>query len=173
MLKANKLLEIKIPHDPPSNKILEMATKESLTENQTEEETNIEQEMEIQRSLGRTDEDMEREETEDEMPDLEQIKGNDLGLEVIKKKKSEGWPKDTITVRRIITKGIEEGKYKWLYTAKACKEEEIYNCLTDNDINLEGCWRFVEDQIFRKIRNCLFQDRAPPPARERPIKISE
>lgn len=170
MLKANNLPQINIPHDPPSKRILEMTIKES-TENQSEEEANIEQEMETQRRQGRNDEDIEREETEDEMPDLEQIKGNTLGLEIITKK-SEGWPKDTITVRHI-TKWIEEGKYKWLYSEKAYKEEEIFNYLINSNINLEGCWRVVEDQMFRKIGNGLFQDRTPPPARERLRKISK
>lgn len=70
-----------------------------------------------------------------------------------------------------LTEGIDHDKYKWLYTNTSYKEE-IVKYLKNNDINLEECWRIVDDQMFRKIRNRLLQERTSSPSKEKSRKSS-
>lgn len=104
------------------------------------------------------------------MSPLEQIKGTDIGLEIITKS-SEGWPKEQFNLRAL-TKGMLQGKYKWICTNKNYSEE-VFRLSINNDIELKDYWRIVEDQKFKKIRNGFCQDRTPSSNRERFRKISK
>lgn len=72
-----------------------------------------------------------------------------------------------------LRRGIEEGKYKWLYTNDSYNEEETCKYLINNDIDLRECWRIIDDQMFRKIRNGLFEERTPPTNKGRVRKLSK
>ena len=67
---------------------------------------------------------------------------------------------------------IESGKYKWVYTNANHTEEQVLNYIRNKEIDLNDCWRIVEDQQFRKIRNGHFKERTPPAGRERQRKIT-
>lgn len=92
-----------------------------------------------------------------------------MGMEIVIKK-SEGWLRDTMNLRHLI-QGIDDGKYKWLYTNVRYNEEETWRLLNNNGIRLKECWRITEDEMFRKIRSWLFKDRPPPPKKDRIRKL--
>lgn len=105
------------------------------------------------------------------MPEKEQIRGKDLGLEIITKK-SVGWPKDVFNLRTL-TKGILQGKYKWRCTHKSYTDEEVLRFLYNNDLDIKECWRILYDQVFKKIRNGYFEEKTPPPNKDRFRKLSK
>ena len=69
--------------------------------------------------------------------------------------------------------GIDKGKYKWLYTNTTLKEEQVIQYIKNNEVNLKDCWRIVDDQQFRKIRNGQLQERTPPSTKNRQKKLSQ
>lgn len=79
-----------LPENPPSLDILNMAN------NRTDEEE--EQEIEAREVIEEREEEEGIEQPEEEMPQQEQIRGKEMGLEIITKK-SEGWPKDALSLR--------------------------------------------------------------------------
>ena len=175
LFKANNLPQVILPDNPPSLEIFNIA-------NATPEKEIHREEMETQEAHAQVEEREENEEEEvdvgtknieneeDDMPELEQIKGKDVGIEIITKSSS-GWPSETIGVRYIF-KAIESGKFKWTYSNSAFSEENIMNYLKSNEINLKDCFRMVDDQVFRKIRNGLTKQRTPPDNRSKPRRLS-
>ena len=164
LLKQNKLPQVNLPDNPPSKDILHMASNTVDATTQNRNPANMEEEADV------SQEDINEEQEEEEMPALEDIRGKDLGLEIITKR-SEGWPKETMNLKHLIH-GIDKGKYKWLYTNTTLKEEQVMQYIKNNEINLKDCWRIVDDQQFRKIRNGQFQERTPPDIKNRHRKLS-
>ena len=90
---------------------------------------------------------------DDVMPPLEQIRGTDIGLQIITKN-SVGWPRsdEVLSLRRLI-EGIDSGKYNWLYSDNTYPEEAVYTYMINNEIDLDNCWCRIVDSRFNKIRN--------------------
>ena len=173
VLKLNNLPAIILPDNPPSSEII---TKAKIINESPEEnvEVNTMEEEEImtvnKNTKEKEAEDINRSEIE-KIPQLEQINGAELGLNIVTSE-SEGWPKTTLTAKHI-TKGLLQCKYKWIYTNNKYSEGELLRLLNNNEINLNNCFRTVEDQIFRKIRNGFIQEKTPPAGKDRIRKLSK
>lgn len=77
-----------------------------------------------------------------------------------------GWPKGTLTLKQI-TKNLRECKYKYTYTDKTMKEEEIMKMMTNNVIEITNdCFVNIEDNVFRKIRLGVIKEHTPPKGAE-------
>ena len=137
LFKLNKLLPIILPENPPSKEILNLATR-----NENEDVTMEDQEHEKDKDddvLVDNDEDEEPHQIQEEQPPpLEKIRGREIGLQIITKK-STGWPKEQIYIEQI-KDGIENGKYKWTFTAADYEDEEIHQLLVNNEIELHKVW---------------------------------
>ena len=164
-LKLNNLPKINLPSNPPSKEILNLT---SNTETQNTTNNNIPAtEPTLEPTETATTEAPETQQTteqEEQMPELEQIRGRGLGLQIITRKR-EGWPIDNTVSFETLKMGLETGQYKWRYTNTAYSEQEILKSLTNNEINLDNCWCTAEDSQFNKIRNGLYQQRTPPPSK--------
>lgn len=190
-LTLNNLPKINLPPNPPSKQILTMMTNSnnSNTQPQTQQQqgntqntstkqastsphiqnTNITQANTLPQTkdIYNTDTNITMEDTqefvdpEEQMPELEKIKGTDLGLIIIAKK-SRGWPMGKELSLKEIEEGIEAGTYKWRFTAKNISEEEVWKSLINNEINLDNCFRVTDDQKYNKIRNGLPSELTPP-----------
>ena len=166
LFKLNKLPPIVMPENPPSKVILSLATNNDKEEDMIETESSQRKDDdEKDEAMSEKDEEEDQNQTQAEgPPPLEKIKGREIGLQIITKK-STGWPKEQIYIAQI-KDGIENGKYKWIFTARGYEEEDIYQYLVNNEINLHKVWITVEDSIFRKIRNGLQQEKPPPPRKD-------
>lgn len=158
LLKANNLPTVNLPDNPPSFEIINMAHSKvnKATEPDTNKATNQEQRVENtteKEEVGAT--------TEKETPSNKELDGKDLGLEIFSKQ-SEGFPQENFSLKAL-TKGMLKGTYKWTYSNGRYTEDEILKHLNNNEISLRDCWRIVEDQKFKKIRNGYTQQRTPPP----------
>ena len=102
--------------------------------------------------------------TERDMPQLEKIRGTELGLQLICRK-SHGWPTGEMNLKQLKT-GIENGTYKWRYTNAAYSEQEITHYLKNDEINLDHCWCSADDAQFDKLKNGQARDRAQPPPKQ-------
>lgn len=74
----------------------------------------------------------------------ETIKGTDIGL-TIYTTKSEGWPAGTLTKHQLI-KGMEERKYKYTFRDEMTDDEEIFNMINSNSIDLTDCFETIEEK---------------------------
>lgn len=155
LFKANNLPQVKFPDNPPSKDIMSLA---KATEKSEEiEEMELAEETE-QRPL--EEQESAEEEEREEMPDLEKLRGKEVGLNIITKK-SIGWPSNINLAN--ITEGINTGKYKWTYEDEGYDEDEILRGLKNDEIEFKGCWKTMEDTQFKKVRNGLITERTPPP----------
>lgn len=186
VFKLNNLPPINLPPDPPSLVILE---KTKLTDNNTTlKPEKKEQNKRKAPSLDSTQEDdafalihTPYEHTEtlstqttsknsntqsqniDEMPVLEQIKGTEIGLQIITKK-SEGWPKEHMNLASLV-KRIDSGQYKWRYNSHAYSEQEVLHFIKNNEIKLDYCWCIADDIVFDKLRCGRANEKNPPPSK--------
>ena len=161
LLKANKLPQVIVPDNPPSLKILNMANSENKTnEEHVEEEIQEEQENQVV-----------EEEVEEEMPELEKISGKEIGLQIITKQ-SEGWPRETINITHVLN-ALERNHYKYIYTDQTYTDEKILRLLKNNEINMEQCWKVMDDQTFRKVRNGLTKEHTPPQGSKQKLKTKK
>ena len=157
VFKLNNLPSIILPNNPPSVEILNLPATSTTTSHES---------LQSQNTATNNIETHIVEETthasEDTLPPPTQMQGTQLGVQIITKR-SVGWPKGELKIRNIID-GIESGKYKWRYTSTAYEEEEIYNYMRNNDIDLSNCFCNIDDTQFRKIRNGLLIEKTPPPS---------
>ncbi|ORD93408.1 hypothetical protein ECANGB1_2305 [Enterospora canceri] len=164
VFKLNNLPSIILPENPPSADIFSMTT--TIPQDNTAEETPL-------AATGATAKQTKTQETQntinedvqDSPPTPTQIKGSQLGLQIITRK-SEGWPKHELNVQHIKF-GIDTGLYKWRYTCAAYEEQELYIYITNNEVDLVNCFCITDDSQFKKIRNGLVQERTPPPNKHR------
>lgn len=89
LLRLNNLPTVNLPENPPSLQILSIA-KATEEEEHTTQEANkdkeiegTEQAKETEQQKARQEEESRTEEQEEDMPELEQLMGKDLGLEMI------------------------------------------------------------------------------------------
>ena len=94
-------------------------------------------------------------------PQSKKIPGKDLGVLIVTYK-SQGWPKESFDEIQL-KQDLENNKYKWSYTNTRYEEEEVYNAIINNEIDLHGCWHQVDDVIYKKLRSGI-QKQAKPPA---------
>lgn len=97
---------------------------------------------------------------------LRRITGKDIEL-TIYSTKNRGW--DEMPMRNhAIVKGIEDKTIKWTYTDTNITEKEIMEKLVFGQIELTDCYQLVDEDVFRRTKNGLIEERSPPP---RPEKI--
>ena len=174
LYKANNLPTIIIPEDPPSKLILNLNQQaQTNTNSQKNTQTQPRHRQATQQQSNNTAPEPERENTqrEEEIPALEQLKGTEIGLQIITKK-SEGWPREILNIRTL-KKGMENGLYKWRYTNTAYSEQEIYHYICNNEISLNNCWCIIDDSQFNKIRSGQINERTPPPSKSRLRHLSK
>ena len=152
VFKLNNIPPIIMPENPPSKEILSLAATAPAS-------ANLGNNQEKENEASDDEEEMEEEKEQEATPPAK-ITGKAIGLRIITKK-SIGWPRDTLYHKQIL-EGIREGKYKYIYTSSAYSEEEIYDLLKNNDINLKDVWVNEDDSSFKKIRNGLYQEKTPP-----------
>ena len=142
-----------MPDNPSSKEILSLAATAQASANlgkeQEHEASDKEEEME----------EIFVEEKEQEATPPAKNNGKTISLQIITRK-SIGWPRETLYHKQIL-EGIREGKYKYIFTSSAYTEEEIYDLLKNNDINLNEVWVTEDDSSFRNIRNGLYQEKTP------------
>lgn len=91
------------------------------------------------------------------------IKSSDLGMNIYTPR-SVWWPKGSLTLKQI-TKNLREGKYKYKYTDKRIKEDEVINIMTNKVIEItKNCFVIIENSIFIKIRPGMIKEHIPPKA---------
>lgn len=154
-LKANNLPPIVIPHVPNSKKIMEMTAVEQTrtTDTVTEKEvTPAQTESKVT-------------ETQEHTMEKEKVSGKELGV-IIVTSKTQGWPKETFDEKHL-KDYLEKDIYKWSYTNTQYEEDEIYYAIINNEINLQGCWNQVDDEIFKKLRSGVHRKPTPPPPKHR------
>lgn len=168
-LEANNLPTIIIPECPPSQEIIANTVQTQNTEERTRKISTSEEEEETEKTTSKKTKNTKTkhsgETVQKEIPELEKIEGRELGLEVMVSK-STGWPKESFSLREL-TRGMLEGTYKWTYSSKRHTDEEIYKLISNNEVKMEGCWKVVDDQSFRKIRNGYKEEKTPPPSKLR------
>lgn len=150
LLKANNLPQVNLPDNPPSFQIINMAQEKLSDTNSSAQskETNNEQTNESTTTGGKAEKEVE---TRKETTAEKEFDGKDLGLEIFCKE-SEPFPTENFRLKAL-TKGLLKGIYKWTYNNGRYTEDEIVRHLNNNEIRLRDCWRVVEDQRFKKIRN--------------------
>ena len=99
----------------------------------------------------------------EEMPALEQIKGTELGLQIITKK-SNGWPKTQMNLTHL-RHGLDSGLYKWRHTSHAYSDQEVFHFIKNNEVNLDYCWCIAEDIVFDKLQCGRSEEKNPPPSK--------
>ena len=172
VLKMNNLPTVNFPKNPPSNKFLASAANVNLGNQEEEKDKNddeVGKEKDTNKEAKTTvEKEREEEEEESEMEeDVEvvdtqqgkQMSGRTIGLQIITKK-STGWPKGTLFLKDIV-EGIDNGKYKFVYTDADYEEDEVLNLINNQQIDLKSVWCIEEDQSFRKIRNGLTREVTP------------
>lgn len=91
--------------------------------------------------------------------------GNDIGLKIYTTK-SKGWPEVPLRKNSLL-RGIEEKTIKWTYTDPRIKEKEIMEKFVFGLIDLTDCLYIMDDDLFRKIKTGLIEERSPPPRPEK------
>ena len=186
VFKLNNLPSIVLPPDPPSIVILEKARLEET--NTSVKPQPKEQNKRKAPSLDSTQDDetftatlnphdftqtktsqpprtntITQSQKNEEMPELEQIKGTDIGLQIITKK-SVGWPKEHMNLANLVQR-IDLGQYKWRYNSHAYSEQEVLHFIKNNEIKLDYCWCIADDIVFDKLRCGRTDDKNPPPSK--------
>lgn len=162
-LKLNNLPPVNLPDNPPSQKILDLTKdNQTPTPNENTQNTSNNTTQDNTNPPQHTEHTEQEDISQKEMPPLEKISGEAIGLQIITKK-SEGWPKEqTFSLHRLKV-GIDNGLYKFRYRNPTYTEEEILLYILNNDIDLTNCWCTTDDTQFNKIRNGLLQELTPPP----------
>lgn len=169
MLTLNNLPNVKAPANPQPNKLIANIYNEGpkRTEN-NEKEQNME---------GCDSEDdtpppqtvaLHPQQTPAPLKKTFKTKAKDIGLQ-IHTSNSTGWPKETLT-RKKLMEGIEERKYKIIFTAQNMDANKILQAIENDDIDLEQCWTITEDTQFRKLRSGRIMGRTPPSRPEKQRK---
>ena len=156
VLKLNNLPAIILPDNPPSQQILDL-TKGVQTAT-TQENTQTTQ----TNTITPTNTGENSTVSQEELPPLEKISGEEIGLQLITTKK-QGWPKGKSFPLATLKRGIDSGIYKFRYRNNIYTDEEILLYMVNNDIDLTNCWCTTDETQFKKVRNGLIQDLTPPP----------
>ena len=96
---------------------------------------------------------------------LTKITGKDIGLKIYTNK-SKGWPETPIRKQTLLS-GIESKDFKWTHADPKVKEKEVQEKLVFGLIDLTDCFFVAEDDVFRKIKPGLIEERSPPPRPEK------
>ena len=137
------------------------ATQMEITlETQTESELETDTERKIQRKKCK------KQERRNKQKSQTKTKGTEVGLKIITAK-SKGWPEVPLRKESLI-KGIEDKTIKWTYTDPTFKEKEVEEKIVFGTVDLTDCFQLIDDDLFRKIKTGLIEERSPPP---RPDKV--
>ena len=101
---------------------------------------------------------------------MTKITGTDIGLKV-HTPRSKGWVETPLRKQALI-QGIEDKSIKWTYTDPSIKEKEIMEKLVFGMVDITGCLCPIDDDLFRKTKNGLLEERSPPPRPEKQRKKS-
>ncbi|KAK3880984.1 hypothetical protein Pcinc_014533 [Petrolisthes cinctipes] len=99
-------------------------------------------------------------EEQEEQPTIKcKISGAKMGLQIITTE-SRGWPKSEFDIDGLVD-GLQRRHYSWTYTSKEMEEDEVFQKLFRNEIDLQNCWTKVQDSILSKIRSGHRKERSP------------
>lgn len=101
---------------------------------------------------------------------LSRITGKDIGL-TIYTSKSKGWPEFPMR-KQALLKGMDDKVIKWTYNDPNIREKEIMEKIVFGQIDLSDCFQIIEDDMFRKTKSGLLEERSPPPRPEKLRKDS-
>lgn len=162
-LKLNKLPEIEVPSDPPSQKIIGAISndeKQSQPQNEENEATKTREDVAPKEKLNKTGKESKpTKQTQEKKTKV--TKGSEIGLKVYTPKAT-GWPKTELT-KKALVKGITENKYKFTYLDEKLEEEDIISMINENTMDLTDCFSIIEDSTFNKIRTGRTRQSTPPP----------
>lgn len=98
------------------------------------------------------------------------MRGEDIGL-MIYTKQAVGWPKKDDFSKQVLLQGIKDRKYKYTYTNKDLKDEDIINMIQNKILDVtKYCFAQVDNSTYSKIRSGLTEERTPPPSKEARIR---
>lgn len=171
LLSKNNLPQVTVPSNPPSRKIFNAM----IGEDKHDGEGNSTQHTESDRTCSERDWTGKNYNTVipspnstkdgDKQPTLvHKISGTTIGLQIITTE-SRGWPREGFNVDTLID-GLQRRQYKWTYTNNELEEEEVFEKLSRNEIDLKNCWIKVHDSTFGKIRSGHLRDRSPLQCRD-------
>ena len=172
-LQENNLPTIKLPPNPPSTSIFNLANSDqikairTITQGKTEKPATT---PEAEESSDDEQEQEEEEEEEDNEPKSAQenvqirtypaprqkIQSKNIGLKVYTKR-AVGWP--TKLSNPDIVSNIQKGIYKYTFTASAYQDQEILTLIQNNDIDLAGAYTTVDNIRFKKLHSGLEQEK--------------
>lgn len=172
LLTKNNLPKVAVPSNPPSGKIIRQIIEEdnngadvahdreteitaSYTDKAQEETNNYAQ--------GVAPENLR--EAEERQPTINcKFSGKKIGLQIITRE-SRGWPENGFDMDELID-GLQRRDYKWTYTSNELEEEEVFQKINRNEIDLKNCWTIVQDSTYNKIRSGHLKERSPLPNRD-------
>lgn len=172
LLTKNNLPKVAVPNNPPSGKIIKQIIEEDnngegVTHDMetvtTASHTDKAQEETINLAQGVAPENLREE--EEEQPTINcKFSGKNIGLQIITRE-SRGWPRNGFDVDELID-GLQRRDYKWTFTSNELDEEEVFQKINRNEIDLKNCWKIVEDSTYNKIRSGHLRERSPVPNRD-------
>lgn len=182
MFQANKLPTIKVPVAPQSSNIIAKLTEAleptTSTTEQPQQPEHTEQEQQATQAETSQGKAMETEQSTSEREQVKckkrgerkksitRITGRDVGLKIFTTK-SKGWAEKPLR-KNTLLKGIEDKIIKWTYTDPTIKEKDIMERFVFGQIDLSDCFHLVDEDVFRKIKTGLIEERSPAP---RPGKL--
>ena len=194
MFAANNLPPLKVPFVPNSELLITKLTdamnnstggvKTQPTSRQDQQETaqaqasaveqiqehQIESEMETDAGKRSEQHRCKKQERKEKRKSLTKIKGTEVGLQILTAK-STGWP-EVPPRKQSLVKGIEEKSIKWTYTDPTFKEKEVWEKFVFGMIDLTDCLYMIDDDMFRKVKSGLIEERSPPPRQSKARKDS-
>ena len=111
-----------------------------------------------------------KQERKEKRKSLTKTKGTDVGLQIITAK-SMGWPEIPLKKQSLVG-GIEDKTIKWTYTDPTYTEKDIEEKIVFGTVDLTDCFYLMDDDLFRKVKTGLIQERSPPPRPEKVRKDS-
>lgn len=177
---ANGLPAIVIPEDPPSKSIMQSlmsSTQKEVGKTSSEAQqrdqgermedepaTHSKKPEESATHSKKTEESTKhksksKEKKRKELLNSSSISSSDIGLKIYSAS-SRGWPEGKITKENLI-KGIDENIYKWTFTNKALKDDDVLGKIIFNQIETEDCYVTLEDGIFNKLTSGLTDEDSP------------
>ena len=163
-LTLNGLPNIKIPgDDDPGNtntNNIQIPSTNPINTSQNVQESNKEEAAPNNKQLGNMEEQLQPNMEEQIQPK----EAKDIGLKLFTTN-DRGWPRTNFT-RVDLINGIYKKIYKWTFEDANYTDNHILKLITEGSIKLNDCWYVVEDDIFRKIRPGITEERTPPKERD-------